>query len=77
MYAGAVQSSRTAAILGRPRDLCRPNSDLPEFGNMNLQVGNSRLGWRQSISGGLVERGLDLGNAGKNADFVLFAAGSS
>jgi hypothetical protein len=29
--------------------MCRPNSGLPEFGNMNVQVGNSRLGWRRSV----------------------------
>jgi hypothetical protein len=41
---GAVQSGRTATILGN-RATCADRTRIySEFGNINIQVGNSRLG---------------------------------
>jgi hypothetical protein len=47
------------------------------FGNINVQVGNSRLGCRWLAQRALLERGFDLGDAGNNAGFVLFTAGGT
>jgi len=34
----------------------QPNSRLSEFGNINVQVGNSRLGWRRTRNPELIDR---------------------
>jgi len=45
---GAVESGRTATILGNHATCADRTRIYSEFGNINIQVGNSRLGWRRS-----------------------------
>ncbi len=44
---GQLSSTTAASSIHRHSGARRPNSGLPEFGNIIVQVGNSRLGWRE------------------------------
>src|SRR5258706_14969679 len=41
------RDDRVLKLTERHSGMRQPNSGLPEFGNIIVQVGNSRLGWRR------------------------------